>query len=70
MTSHFNEELGDLRSNDLLQEEIVQSMFDKALESANHQRLKRILNTYSREYLDKVLVGYPDYLDEILEEEK
>lgn len=70
MTGYFEEGLKSIQQDNALVDEVVQNIFDKALESANQAKLRRILGTYNKEYLGGILCGFPDYLDEILEEEK
>lgn len=45
----------------------VGEIFNNAIESADQATLERILTTHPRKYLEEILGGYPDYLDEELE---
>lgn len=44
----------------------IAEIFDNAIESADHETLERIIKTYPRGFLDEILGGYPEYLDEEL----
>lgn len=48
----------------------IGEIFDDALEAGDQITLRRILSTYSRKYLDEILGGYPEYLEEELGEIK
>ena len=67
MSSQFDLEAARVLNDPDLKDDAVCTIFDTAIVQEDLQCLVRITNTYTRNYLDFVLGGYPEYLDEAIE---
>ena len=67
MSFEFNQEEADRLLGNFEERSLaICEIFDDAIESADDVTLERMLKTYPRKFLDEILGGYPEYLDDEL----
>jgi hypothetical protein len=71
MIDRFNyAEVNQILNDQVLIDQSIGEIFDNAIKSGDNKTLARILSSYPRGYLAEILGGYPDYLEEHLEDKE